>query len=377
MKKLKIKKSTLISIVFIAAVLLLTLWSVLKGENPADLLREMRAADGKYLLLAVLCVMIFDVLQGVIIYLMCRSLDLKESLWRCILMAFHGYFFCNITPMQSGGPVIQIHDMKKEGIRVPMACMIIFNMTFLYKAVLFVITILLILFGWGLIRTYMWSILPWFIFGVLLTISFTILIGLLIFNTQWTKRLAVRVYHWAVRRKIIKDKDGREEKLLEMLDQYKDTAGFFLTHLPLMALLFGLTVAQRFCYFTSTYFVYRSFGFTGTSWLTICLLHATINIIADILPVPGDAGVSEAVFSVIFEPIFLTFTGSGLLLSRLVTYYAQILICGIMTIVASVTFRLDRSKLGRYKKSYYDPEEIRQERRTARNSGKQNSRRKR
>jgi uncharacterized protein (TIRG00374 family) len=360
-KKLKMKKSTKFSLIFMGAVLVLTICSVLKGERPQDVLREIRAADGRYLLLAVLSVLAYVMLQGVVIYLMCRALDMKESLRRCLLMAFHGYFFCNITPMQSGGPAIQIYDMKKEGITMPIACMIVFNMTFLFKAVLFVVTVLLVIFGRGLIHTYMGAILPFLIFGIVLTIVFTILIGLLIFHTKLTKKLAIDLLLWAEEHRLIRHRDGRVEKWSGLLDQYKDTAGFFLTHKRLMAGLFLLTFVQRFCFFSSTYFVYRSFGLAGESWLTVCLLQASINIIADLLPIPGGAGVSEAAFLAIFRKVFHSYTKSGLLLTRGITYYAQLVICGMMTVVAMITFSLDRTRMGKFKKTNYDPAAVEEE----------------
>jgi uncharacterized membrane protein YbhN (UPF0104 family) len=104
--------------------------------------------------------------------------------------------------------------------------------------------------------------------------------------------------------------------------------------------------------------VYRSFGLSEVSWLTICLLQASINIIADMLPIPGGAGVSEATFLAVFQKVFGSFTKSGLLLSRGITYYVQLIICGMMTVVAMVTFSLDRSRMGKFKKTNYDPEAL-------------------
>lgn len=359
MKKNSIKKSTKLSLLFIAIVIILTMVSVLKDESLSDLLEKMKSANTACLVMAVVCVLGFLLMQGVIIWLMCRSLNLKESLWHCMLMSFHGYFFCNITPMQTGGPVVQIYDMKKEGIRVPTACMLIFNMTFLFKLVLLVLCLGFIFFGRNVIVTYAGSIMPLVIVGFILTIGFTLFIGILIFNTKLTKKMAIRFFDWTVRRHWQKRNiEKRRKKMLDMFDQYKDVAGFFKSHLKLMGILLLLSFAQRFLYFSSTWFVYKSFGLKGTSWFTICMLQSLINIIADLLPVPGDVGVGEMVFAAVFDSIFGSYTSTGLLLSRGITYYSQLLICGIMTVVASITFRMDRSKLGRYQKEAYYPDVI-------------------
>ena len=36
----------------------------------------------------------------------------------------------------------------------------------------------------------------------------------------------------------------------------------------------------------------------------------------------------------------------------------QLIICGMMTVVAMVTFSLDRSRMGKFKKTNYDPEAL-------------------
>lgn len=366
-KKTTMKKSTKISLLFIAFVIVLTLVSVLKDESASELIEKIRTADPGCLILAVCCVMGFLLMQGVIIYLMCRSLNLKESLWHCMLISFHGYFFCNITPMQTGGPIIQIYDLRREGVGVPTACMLIFNMTFLFKLVLFVLSIGFLTVGRGMLSAYTGSIQPLVVIGFFLTICFTLMLGLLIFNTKLTKKMAIRVFDWSVRRHLQKKNiEKRRAKMLDMFDQYKDVAGFFLTHLKLMGILLLLTFVQRFLYFSSTWFVYKSFGLSGTGWFTICMLQSLINIIADLLPVPGDVGVGEIVFNAVFRGIFGSYLSSGLLISRGITYYAQLIICGIMTVIASITFRFDRSKLGRTKKTNYYPENDEEEEETDR-----------
>ena len=155
-KKIREKKSTLFSLLFIAVVILLTLWSLSRAEDPAKLIEDIQNASPVFLVLAVLCVLAFICLQGVVIWLQCRSLKLQESLWRCVLVAFHGYFYCSITPMQSGGPPIQIYDLKKEGIHISVGTLIILMETFLFKVVLVILSLGMLLFGHGLMRRYIW-----------------------------------------------------------------------------------------------------------------------------------------------------------------------------------------------------------------------------
>ena len=70
----------------------------------------------------------------------------------------------------------------------------------------------------------------------------------------------------------------------------------------------------------------------------IILLQSVISFSVDMLPLPGGMGISEKLFSMIFEPVF----GSallipGMILSRGLGYYTELLISAIFTIVANFT----------------------------------------
>ncbi|MBR2189086.1 MAG: flippase-like domain-containing protein [Eubacterium sp.] len=326
---------SVLNIVFLAAILALTFVSLLRGESIPDLIRGMRAADGRFLLLAVLFVLLFLAGQALVIYLMLRALHIRCSLWKCMLFSFTGYFFCNITPFQSGGPPAQIISMRKEGIPVPIASIVILVMTFLFKLVLVVIGILYLIFGQRLIHAYLLDVLPVFGVGLFLTIGFSYLLAMFIFYTPLSSKAALIFLDWLEEKHIFKHKEGRRESWIAFLERYGQTSGFFRNHKLLLIILFAITVVQRFMLFLVTYFVYRAFRLSGTSAWTISVLQSAISIAADMLPLPGGAGASEAVFVRVFRPIF----GSGkilpgMLLSRGISYYVQLIFCGIMTVVS-------------------------------------------
>lgn len=99
--------------------------------------------------------------------------------------------------------------------------------------------------------------------------------------------------------------------------------------------MLSITFAQRFALFLSTYFVYRSFGLQDFSALTVMLLQAAISISVDMLPLPGGMGISEKLFLTIFLPVFgEKLLLSGMVLSRGLSYYTQLLLCALLTLYA-------------------------------------------
>ena len=127
---------------------------------------------------------------------------------------------------------------------------------------------------------------------------------------------------------LMRYKSTRIEKLNASMDQYHATAVYLKDHIMVLVNVFAITLFQRFALFTATWFVYKAFGLSGTNAFVIILM----------LPLPGGMGISEKLFSMIFEPVF----GSallipGMILSRGLGYYTELLISAVFTIVANFT----------------------------------------
>ena len=137
---------------------------------------------------------------------------------------------------------------------------------------------------------------------------------------------------------LMKRKQSRLDRLNASMDQYRETAVYLKNHVKVLVNVFGITLFQRFALFTATWFVYKAFGMSGTNAFVIILLQSVISVSVDMLPLPGGMGISEKLFSMIFEPVF----GSallipGMILSRGLGYYTELLISAIFTIVANFT----------------------------------------
>ena len=137
---------------------------------------------------------------------------------------------------------------------------------------------------------------------------------------------------------LMKKKSSRLEKLNASMDQYRATAVYLREHVWVLVEVFAITVFQRFALFAATWFVYKAFGLSGSSAFVIIILQGTISLAVDMLPLPGGMGISEQLFLRIFLPIF----GSklllpGMLLSRGLGYYTELLLSALLTIFANFT----------------------------------------
>lgn len=333
-------KKTVATLIFMLALFLLTLTAVFRGQDLGDVIAALKEADFRYITAAVICVLIFLFIQGICIWLSLKALRQKTNLFHCTLYSFTGYFYCCITPFQMGGPPMQIYYMHKEKIPVPVSSVLLLIIAWMYKLVLVIVGALVLIFGAKYTLGPLWKIMPVYGIGMLFTVAFCAFLGLMIFHPNLARRFLKKLISLLERAHLMHYKEDRTRKLDAAMDKYKETASIFWDHKILMVVILILSIVQRFVLFTATYFVYRALGLYGTGWFQIVIFQAIIPLCVDMLPIPGGIGLSEWLFMDIFVGIFVGDTLiPGLVLSRGISYYVQLIICAAVAVITHLYFR--------------------------------------
>ena len=331
------KKQTVFNLLFLVIVFGLTMYLVFRGKDIGDIIRTAREADGRYLLLSLVCVVFFILGESVIIFYMMKTLGASVKMTHCALYSFVGFFFSCITPSASGGQPMQIYYMKKEKISIPVSTVILMIVTITYKLVLVVIGIGIAIFGRGFLHKYLEGILPVFYLGLALNIFCVTFMTILVFHPLLAKAIMVKGMKLLERLHLVKKKDGRLKKLEDSMDTYRNTAAYLKNNPFVIVKVIGITFIQRMALFAVTWFVYQAFGLHGTGFWEILFLQAVISVSVDMLPLPGGMGISETLFLNIFSPVFGGLLLPGMVLSRGLGYYGELLISAAFTVVAQLT----------------------------------------
>ncbi len=333
-------KKTVYTLIFMLLLFVLTIIAVFRGENLGDVISALHEADAKYVVAAVVCVLVFLLIQGICIWLCLGTLRQKTTFFHCILYSFTGYFYCCITPFQMGGPPMQIYYMHKEKIPVPVSSIVLLIIAWIYKLVLVIVGALVLIFGARYTLGPLWSVMPVYGIGMLFTVAFCLFLALLIFHPNLARRFLKKLVSILENIHLMRYKEDRMKNIDEAMDRYKETASVFKDHHLLMVVILLLSFVQRFVLFTATYFIYRALGQTGTGWFKVTLFQAIIPLCVDMLPIPGGIGLSEFLFLEMFTGIFVG--GSllpGLVLSRGISYYVQLIICAAAAVFTHLYFR--------------------------------------
>ena len=334
---MKSRKKIIFNGVFLAVVFALTIYGVFHGEDLSSMMDAIHRADKRWLIPGIALVAFFIWGESIIIWYMMRSSGIQLKKRTCFLFSSVGFFFSCITPSASGGQPMQIYYMKKEKISIPVSTVILMIVTITYKLVLVVIGIGIAIFGRGFLHKYLEGILPVFYLGLALNIFCVTFMTILVFHPLLAKAIMVKGMKLLERLHLVKKKDGRLKKLEDSMDTYRNTAAYLRNNPFVIVKVIGITFIQRMALFAVTWFVYQAFGLHGTGFWEILFLQAVISVSVDMLPLPGGMGISETLFLNIFSPVFGGLLLPGMVLSRGLGYYGELLISAAFTVVAQLT----------------------------------------
>ena len=334
---MKSRKKIIFNGVFLAVVFALTVYGVFHGEDLSSMMDAIHRADKRWLLPGIALVAFFIWGESIIIWYMMRSSGICLKKRTCFLFSSVGFFFSCITPSASGGQPMQIYYMKKEKISIPVSTVILMIVTITYKLVLVVIGVGIAIFGRGFLHKYLEGILPVFYLGLALNIFCVTFMTILVFHPLLAKAILVKGMKLLERLHLMKKKEGRLKKLEDSMDTYRNTAAYLKNNPFVIVKVIGITFIQRMALFAVTWFVYQAFGLHGTGFWEILFLQAVISVSVDMLPLPGGMGISETLFLNIFSPVFGGLLLPGMVLSRGLGYYGELLISAVFTVVAQLT----------------------------------------
>lgn len=315
------------------------MYGVFYGENLHELAKNVATADWKWLLVCIILVVLFVYCESFVIRLLFGKLDVFIRKREAFLFSGVGFFFSCVTPSASGGQPVQLIYMKRSGLSTSESTNVLVWVTVLYKLVLVVIGVFLFLFRMDYVNTFMDDCSWIFYLGLSLNIAFVGLLILLWCRNDWLEQVGIHGICLLEKLRIVRKKEHMIEKWKHFAEGYAAAFSVMKGQTGIIVVAFLVTFLQRIMLFAITGFVYIAFGLVGESFWHIVLLQAMIAIAVDMLPLPGGSGISEHLFENMFLPIFgSTLILPGMVLSRGIAYYVQLLLCGIITMIAYFYF---------------------------------------
>ncbi len=331
------KKKYYLNIVFMAVLLGLVFYVILKDEDLDEILKALKDASIPFMLLATAAAFMYIIMEGVSMQIILLSLGFKVNAIKCLKYSFIGFFFNAITPSATGGQPMQVLYMHSDGINIGASSVTLLFWTIIYKIALVVVEAFVFIFMHGFAKNSLRGDMWLFVVGIIVNVVSIFLYSIIVFSENGAKNITYFATWLLHKLRIVKRKEKIEKKLDNLLMSYKEGAEYMRSHINTSAIVLCTTIIQRVAYFAVTWFVYKALGFDDYTCVEIIVLQSFVSVCIDILPFPGGVGVNEGFFVKLFAPVMgKSMAVSAMLLSRGASFYVLLIVSAIITVVAQI-----------------------------------------
>lgn len=311
----------------------ITFYVVFKDQSVNEILKIIDGVDKRFIAIGVVAMLMYFTCETINLTRTLKALGEKSSFIKNFKYTLIGFFFSSITPAASGGQPMEIYYMSKEGIKVANSTIALLANLATMQIATISIALISLIFNYQ----YMNGLLIFFfIIGILLNASALTLLLISIYSKRATNAIVnfcVKFMH----KFHFKNIEQKEEKLRKELEIYQSNSDYVKTHKKLVFKNVITTYIQFLIYYSISYWVYRSFGYSDTNIFTIISMQSVLFATVSGIPSPGAVGVSEGAFIEIYRNIYTKKQiKSSMLLCRGINFYLFVIISMFIVLYASL-----------------------------------------
>jgi conserved hypothetical protein len=344
----KVKKALKNGGVF-GILIFITYFTIFKQTSPEGMAAALESVKTRYIIIGLCLMTVYASCEAKSIGMALEMLGHKLPFRRTLKYAMIGFFFSAITPSSTGGQPMQVVYMYKDGVKISDATIALLFQLLSYEIVMVTYS----LTGFFCQKDILHDSIGNIQYLLLVGIGVNILVVLLILLSMFSKtalgvytKMANKVAGWisGADAAVVKD------KVESVVSDYSAGAQYLSQNRGLFIKTLVVSAVQILALFSIPFVVFKSFGLTGYSAFQIIGLQAVLYNSINFLPIPGAVGSSEGMFFVLFHKIFThKYIGTAMLLSRCLSFYLWVLICGLSVIVFTRKF-MRNDELGLVKK---------------------------
>ena len=334
---MKSKKKTLLSLSFFVLLVALTIFTLVnqsKSFSFKNFYDFLRTSNPIYVILSIVSMFGFIIFEGLALVRICRIFGFKRKKNRAFLYASPDIYFSAITPSATGGQPASAYFMMKDNISGSVTTIaLLINLIFYTAAIILVGVVSMIIDPEFLVNGHPVSIIM-IVVGMIVQIALLVFFFMLVYKEKIVMNIARVVLKFLHKLHLIRNIDKKLNRLVEVEKEYKQCADEIKNHKKSLSVAFFYNIMQRVSQIMVTIFVYLA---TGGSLSKVATLFATQGFVytgSNSMPIPGAVGVADYLFMDGCHTIGIKDPVNLELLSRGISFYACIIICGFITLIA-------------------------------------------
>ena len=301
---------------------------VLFSNDPKTLLRSVHELNPLWLLGGVACMVGYWLFETLTLHFLLKRFYGDEPFSDSLTASMGGQYFSAITPFSTGGQPFQTYYLAKRGRSVGVTASALLTKFMIYQISLVAFSTVLLIIKWDYFKStvpnFYWLVLIGYIVNLAVLLAMAT-VGIFKGIADWICRLLIKI---GAKLKIVKNKEETLEKAEEGLELFHSTFRGLFRHFPVLLAGLLFSTLQLFCYFSVSYFIYRSFGLNSVDLVTIVGAQGFVLMVSSFVPIPGAGVGAEASFSLFFKSFFPEEgqLGVAVILWRLISFYLTIVV---------------------------------------------------
>lgn len=332
-----------LSYLFFILLAVFAFYAVFSDNDMGMVMASIKKIKLSYLLASAAVALVFTMMEGVMIWYLLRALQGRAGFMDCIRYSFVGFLYSGITPSASGGQPMQLYHMKRDGNDLSASTVVLMTVALVYKFVLVLMGMVMILFGFEVLKDNLGNYLQLFYLGMFLNTALVAALLIVMILPGFAEWMILALEKMLIYMRILKKSEYRSDKIHRFIRSYQNAVQFLLQHKKQVAVVLLATFVQRCLVFLLPYIVYCGFGLDGTGACTILMIQMSVYLAVDMLPLPGAQGITELMYRRAFRDIFTAeYVVPSMCVSRGVSFYFLLFFSMAVCVVHHVRYRMQK-----------------------------------
>ncbi len=338
----KNKKKYAFNILIIIVIFSVFLIYMIKHDGIETIREILNTADYKWIIAGLVCLILVWLSESLCLHLPLKQIYPNQKFLNSVKINMIGQLFNNLTPFATGGQVMQVYIMNKEGKRTSDSISVLTMKFVITQGMLIIFSIIMIISQFGYLKSIFNNAFAWIAtIGIILNIACVGLFILAALNKNFVMKIAKPIINFLHNKihigkhQLFKDPEATIKKFDTSVENFNNQFKFVAKNKITIILMAIIGFMQNMIYYTITYTVYKTFGNTGTSFVQIITIQAVLMLIMTVFPTPGAGLGAEGGFLILFNSIFKNGTiNLSILFWRIYVFYLPIIVGALFFIPA-------------------------------------------
>ena len=321
----------------------LSVWAVLRssdGITIPEIVQSLKDASPLWTLAAFLCVAGYILFEGAALGVLLRSSGIRSRFRDDTFYSASDIYFSAITPSSSGGQPAAAYFMIRNGIPAGVATVTLIINVVMYTFATVVVGIVAIFINRELFMGFSTVSKVLIVLGFIMYTGFAVFFYLCLRKGRKIFDALEKLVEFMHRKKLIKNLESKINKIDKARRDYEECVSIMSGKAAGLIKAFIFNILQRVSQLMVPAFLWTALGATAGSIPNIFASQCLITIGYNCVPIPGAMGVADYITIDGFTNLIGYDDAIRLeLLSRGISFYLCVIICGLITIIGALALK--------------------------------------